>query len=234
MRSFGYVLLFLLAALKVSAQDTIVKKSNEIILGKVVEVGDTEINFKRQTNLNGPIYVIQIADISMIKYESGAKDIFNTSDTPKAVQNQAIDEPVKEIPQQEPLEEQNPETVQNQEEADPPQLQNPYIQGQMDAQKYYKKYKAAGITTLISTTMAPFEFGLAAGAVKAVLVAVILSVKTPKVQNLDIPNPAYRSNPQYMAGYRDGALRKKRKRIFINFIYPAAVYISLFAGGIIR
>ena len=72
------VLLLLLCATTVSAQDVIVKKDGSTILSKVLEVGQAEIKYKRFDNIDGPTYTIKKSEIQAINYQNGAKDTFST------------------------------------------------------------------------------------------------------------------------------------------------------------
>ncbi len=58
------------------ATDVITKKNGTTIQCKVVKVGRTEVEYKIATNLNGPIYAIDLTEISSIKYENGTVDKF--------------------------------------------------------------------------------------------------------------------------------------------------------------
>lgn len=60
------------------AQDIIIKKSGEELKARVLEVGIDGVTYKRYDNPNGPSYVIPKADISLIRYENGTEDVFNT------------------------------------------------------------------------------------------------------------------------------------------------------------
>lgn len=71
------VLLLLLCAANVSAQDVIVKKDGSTILSKVLEVGQTEIKYKRFDNQDGPTYTIGKSELQAINYQNGAKDTFS-------------------------------------------------------------------------------------------------------------------------------------------------------------
>lgn len=72
------ILLFLLCfvTLSVHAQDIIVKKDGSIIQSKVLEVNETSIKYKRQTNQNGPTYTISISDVLSVNYANGEKESF--------------------------------------------------------------------------------------------------------------------------------------------------------------
>lgn len=58
------------------SQDVITTKTGDDIQAKVMEVGNTEIKFKRMDNLDGPLFTLLKADVLMIRYANGTKDIF--------------------------------------------------------------------------------------------------------------------------------------------------------------
>src|SRR5687767_15569418 len=64
-----------------NAQDTIVLKNNTVIKAKVIEIGTTEIKYKKIENLDGPTYNIKRSEVQMVKYENGSTDTF-TIDKP--------------------------------------------------------------------------------------------------------------------------------------------------------
>ncbi len=64
------------SALTVSAQDVIVKKDGSTILSKVIEIGTTEVKYKKWNNQNGPNYTIAKSDVQAINYENGEKETF--------------------------------------------------------------------------------------------------------------------------------------------------------------
>jgi hypothetical protein len=59
------------------SQDVITKKTGEDIQAKILEVGQTEIKYKKFDNLNGPIFTMLKSDVLLVRYENGTKDIFN-------------------------------------------------------------------------------------------------------------------------------------------------------------
>lgn len=73
------MLLMLLCSLTASAQDVIVRKNGSTVICRILEVGQTEIVYKRWTELNGNNYVMDIAGIASIHYENGKKREFGTS-----------------------------------------------------------------------------------------------------------------------------------------------------------
>src|SRR5258706_14897128 len=58
------------------AQDIITTKTGEDILAKIMEVGHTEIKYKKFDNPEGPQFTILKSDVLMIRYENGTKYIF--------------------------------------------------------------------------------------------------------------------------------------------------------------
>ena len=66
----------LLLATKVFAQDVIVKNDGTIIKSKILEVGTTEVRYKKFNNLDGPVYSLRKSDILSLNYENGDTDSF--------------------------------------------------------------------------------------------------------------------------------------------------------------
>ena len=59
------------------AQDIIILKNGDEIKSFVQEVGIEYVKYKKFDNPTGPIYTKAIAEIFMIKYQNGSKDVFN-------------------------------------------------------------------------------------------------------------------------------------------------------------
>jgi hypothetical protein len=53
-------------------------RSGENIIVKIIEVGSTEVKYKKTINLNGPIYSSIKSDILIIHYENGSIDDFSS------------------------------------------------------------------------------------------------------------------------------------------------------------
>lgn len=81
------LLLLLVCSVSAWAQDVIVKKDGSTIVCRVVEVSQTEVVYKRWTNLEGPNYVMNLADISAINYENGEKVRPDAQTTTEATTN---------------------------------------------------------------------------------------------------------------------------------------------------
>lgn len=67
------VFLLLLCSASASAQDVIVKKDGSTIVCRVVELTDSEITYKKWSDLNGSNYVMDKSLASAINYENGKK-----------------------------------------------------------------------------------------------------------------------------------------------------------------
>jgi len=71
------------------AQDVIVKKDASSILAKVQSISETDVEYKRWDNLEGPTYKISKSSIMSITYQNGATDTFDsfTNQNTLALQN---------------------------------------------------------------------------------------------------------------------------------------------------
>lgn len=56
------------------SQDTIFKKNKDVIAGKVEEITPSEVKYKKQDNLSGPLYLIPRTEVFRIKYANGFAD----------------------------------------------------------------------------------------------------------------------------------------------------------------
>lgn len=77
-----------------NAQDVIIKRSGDEIQSKVLEITSTEIKYKNFDHLDGPMRSVLKADVFMIKYENGTKELFEEEGS--ATNENAENEPVKE------------------------------------------------------------------------------------------------------------------------------------------
>lgn len=70
------MLSLLLCCMAGMAQDVIVCKDGTSLLGKVAEVTEAEVKYRKADNPDGPLYTLKIADLMRINYENGQSDIF--------------------------------------------------------------------------------------------------------------------------------------------------------------
>ena len=78
MKNILLFILFVCSSNIIKAQDTLSTRYGENILVKVIEVGTTEVKYKKLDNLNGPIFSMLKSDLLMIKYENGTKEDFSS------------------------------------------------------------------------------------------------------------------------------------------------------------
>ena len=75
----------------VLAQDIITLKNGEDVKAYVQEIGDIDVKYKKFDNPNGPNYTLKKAEILIIRYENGTKDIF--SEEEKSAEKKEISMP---------------------------------------------------------------------------------------------------------------------------------------------
>ncbi len=78
MRNLLIILISTFLSNSIVAQDTLTMRSGENIIVKIIEVGSTEVKYKKTINLNGPIYSSIKSDILFIHYENGSIDDFSS------------------------------------------------------------------------------------------------------------------------------------------------------------
>jgi hypothetical protein len=74
--------------------EEIITRNGDIIEAKIIEVGVTEIKYKKCSNKEGPSYSILKSDVFMIKYKNGDKDVFNekkSSSSPVGLEESKIE-----------------------------------------------------------------------------------------------------------------------------------------------
>ena len=67
-------ILFCLMSIGTSAQDVIIRKNGDEIQAKVLAVSDSEIDYKKWSNQNGPTYTMSKEDVFCLLYTSDAAD----------------------------------------------------------------------------------------------------------------------------------------------------------------
>jgi hypothetical protein len=67
----GYLLIIMLSGKLMAQSDTIIYKNKEKLLCKVIEISETDIRFKKETNPMGPIYSVDRNKISEIRFSNG-------------------------------------------------------------------------------------------------------------------------------------------------------------------
>jgi len=71
------------------SQDEIIFNSGERVNAKIMEIGKTQVKYKKFSNIDGPLVIVNKKDIKKIIYQNGEEDIF-TSNTPELGFNQNV------------------------------------------------------------------------------------------------------------------------------------------------
>ncbi len=83
MHRFFFLFLFIIWNVSLSGQDIINLKDGNEIYAKVLKIGENEVEYRKFSNLEGPIYTKNKAEIVSIKYQNGSLDNFSSKDTAK-------------------------------------------------------------------------------------------------------------------------------------------------------
>ena len=75
MKKLFLLIVGVIAASTIQAQDTIVMKNADEVQAKVTAISPESVSYKRWSNLEGPTYTIPKSDIFYIKYQNGEKDV---------------------------------------------------------------------------------------------------------------------------------------------------------------
>lgn len=172
------------------AQDTLILKDGKEISSKILEVNVNDIKYKRSDNIDGPTYTVKKSEIFILKYANGTKDVVTQEAKTQTTETQAAT------------------------------AEDMYFKGQMDAARYYKKYRGAGTATLITT--------LAAGGIIALIPAIACSATKPKEKYLGFPNEGLKNNTAYYNGYANAARKKKAGRVWMNWGIGCAINVGVF------
>lgn len=81
MKRLIFIIASILLGQTVCAQDIIQKKDATEIQAKVLKITDTEIEYQRWDNPDGPIYTIPAEDVFTITYQNGSKEVISHFDS---------------------------------------------------------------------------------------------------------------------------------------------------------
>ena len=76
MKKFVTLVAFLFVAVSAFSQDLITTRAGEDIEAEVIEVGPDYVRYLKVTQPEGPVFIMPVSDILMIRYENGEKSIF--------------------------------------------------------------------------------------------------------------------------------------------------------------
>lgn len=85
------LILNILLSISVMAQDVIIKRNGDELQCKILEVSKNEVKYKRWSNQEGPMFAEKKADIFMIKYENGEKEMMTYEKKSDAVSQTIIE-----------------------------------------------------------------------------------------------------------------------------------------------
>lgn len=71
------ICVLLICVIEGFSQDIIIRKNGDELQVKVLEITNSEVSFKKISNIEGPNYTLSKDEIFMIKYENGDKDVFS-------------------------------------------------------------------------------------------------------------------------------------------------------------
>ena len=77
MKNLLLLLLLILGTSAARAQDLLTKTTGEEVQVKVLEINTYEVKYKRTDNPDGPLMVVRRADVFMIRYANGTKEVLN-------------------------------------------------------------------------------------------------------------------------------------------------------------
>lgn len=155
------VLIVMAIATIAKSQDIITLKNGEEINAKIIEIGTSEIKYKK--NETSPLYVINKDDIFMIKYQDGTKDLLNKSENKN-------------------IEKRN-ETSEHKE------VKDSYSKGVLDANKYYKGENCGAVGTAATTLLLSPLIGIIPAAICSSAPPQINNLKIPNYELMN--NPEY-------------------------------------------
>ncbi|QCR21367.1 hypothetical protein [Pontibacter sp. SGAir0037] len=192
-----YLLTALLCTLCISfsfAQDVITKKTGDELKVKILEITPTEVKFKKEENLDGPVYSLPKTDILLVQYANKTTEVFSSPET--EANALTVSRTSGAITTTTPA------------PAVSKSAQELFIQGQTDAHHYYTGYTGAGTGTLVASLLSPLV---------GLVPAVICSTTKPKEQNLSYPSQELMNNADYNRGYTSDAKRIKSRKVWKNW-----------------
>lgn len=79
--NYFFLVVLCFAQVILNAQDTIYKRSGDVIPAKVIEINTKEVSYKRESMPDGPLFILTKNEVKKIKYKTGAVDSFTVVKT---------------------------------------------------------------------------------------------------------------------------------------------------------
>jgi hypothetical protein len=100
-----------------------------------------------------------------------------------------------------------------------PTTRDLFREGQSDASKYYKGYKGAGTTVMVTSLLVSPLLGL--------IPAALCASADPKDENLNYPSSDLMKKPEYAEGYNQRAKKIKQGKVWTNWGVALGVNVIL-------
>ena len=95
MKKYIYLLLIIFSHNTIIAQDVIIKKNNDEIKSKIIEINDENIKYKEFDFQDGPTRNIKISEVFMVLYENGKREKFTALEGQTSTENAKVDSKIK-------------------------------------------------------------------------------------------------------------------------------------------
>lgn len=211
------------------SQDIILKKNGDEIKARVTEIKSETLYYKLWENPDSSVKALLLAEIFMIKYETGMKQVFHTD-------NKAVDTAAKTDTAQMDYFETAPQPV--------APSANMQLEGKKDAKLYYRNKSifwnafATGAATPATLYIPGFIVGITMAATPPSKAELMLHDRRWRTQQ----DPALLNtfkNQSYVEGYQKGAHGRKAGNVTGGFcgglltsIMVSLVVLFVFMGGI--
>ena len=229
------------------AQDVIILTTGEEIKSKVLEVGITEIQYRKTEGKDTTLVVLNKSDINKIKYKSGRIDVFNeekpvtdiiTLKTWEKIRAKVIEIGITEIQYKKANDQDSSIIIVKKSDV----LEIRYKSGRIDSfgDEASKEEDYSGYTDADGMRDAASHYPLkhtGAGGVIAVTIfspligsipASICGSAVPKQSNMGLPNPKiYENNGSYREGYKYQAHQMKKIKVWRAFGGVCGAYVGL-------
>lgn len=95
MKKLFLVLFSMATCVLASAQDTIRFRNGRVEAGKVAEIGMGKVKYKKASNPDGPLFLLDESEVASIKYQNGVVDTFQVP--VQSPMQDVVDEPIQEV-----------------------------------------------------------------------------------------------------------------------------------------
>ena len=194
--------IFVTGSIPLFAQDLITTRKGEDLKARVLEIGLINVKYHLWDAPEGAVSILPKSEILLIRYEDGGKEVFESQTAEGDMLPTAVPQNKSGLVS----------SLSN---------TNMFIQGQIDAKRYYKGYKDAGAVSLISSFLLGPVFGL--------IPTIAIASTTPNAQNLDFPSESLMRNREYAIGYAKEARSIKSRRSWTNYGIGAVIGTALLA-----